>query len=160
MTLSLVTTSGAGAVVVDASVAISVSAKEAATEAQANAALAHYTGLGYEFFAPGVLVSETLYVLCGNLQAGVLTAATHAQAIQNFDTFMGFVLAPPNGDGSLVLRAEAIRGSYTCRRSADGLYVALAEQLTAVTPTVLLTLDQDLPKQATRHAPTVNVHLL
>lgn len=160
MTLSLVTTSATGAAVVDASVAISVSAKEDATEARANAALAHYTALGYEFFAPGVIVSETLYVLCGNLQTGGLTTVTPAQAVQDFDTFMGFILPPPNGDGALVLRAEAIRGSYTCRRSADGIYVALAEQLAAVRPTILLTFDQDMSKQAARNAPTVNVRLL
>ena len=64
------------------------------------------------------------------------------------------------GEGSLVLRAEEIRGSYSCRRSADGVYIALAEELTVIKPTVLLTFDEDMVKQALKNAPTVSVHLL
>ena len=54
-------------------------------------------------------------------------------------------------------RAEAIRAGYSCRRSADGIYIALAEQLTAVMPTTLLTFDQDMKSQAAKNAPTVTV---
>ncbi len=48
------------AIVLDASVAVSVTAKEAATEAKASAAINGYLAGGYEFFAPGVIVSELL----------------------------------------------------------------------------------------------------
>ena len=65
-----------------------------------------------------------------------------------------------NGEKSLVLRAEAIRTTYTCRRSADGIYIALAEELTATRPTVLLTFDKDMPNQIAKNAPTVSVQLL
>src|SRR5258708_2095394 len=111
----------AGAVVVDANVSIAVTAKEAVKEPRATARLAHYTALGYEFFAPGVLVSETLYVLCKKLETSSLTPTTQAQAIADLHTFLAFIEPPPNGEIALVLRAEAIRGSYSCRRSADGL---------------------------------------
>ena len=134
--------------------------KKRPQQPQASARLAHYTALGYEFFAPGVLVSETLYVLCKKLEAGTLTLATHAQAITDFHTLLSFIQPPPNGEISLALRAEAIRGNYTCRRSADGFYIALAEELNASRPTVLLTFDEDMAKQAARNAPSVMVELL
>ncbi len=154
------TSSPAGAVVVDANISVAVTAKETDKQPQASARLAHYTALGYEFFAPGVLVSETLYVLCKKLEKATLTPATHAQALADFHTFLSFIQAPPNGEIALVLRAEEIRGNYTCRRSADGIYVALAEELSATRPTVLLTFDEDMVKQAARNAPTVTVELL
>jgi predicted nucleic acid-binding protein len=150
--------------VLDASVAVALASKEAPTEAKANAEIAYYSSLGYEFFAPGVIVSETLYVLCdmlcGKLQDGSLSAATHAKAVQSFYLLMATTLPPPNGEASLVLRAEAIRSSYTCRRSADGIYIALAEQLALVRPTTLLTLDADMSKQAANKAAGVTVHLI
>ena len=57
-------------------------------------------------------------------------------------------------------RANEIRASYSCRRTADGIYSALAEELTQTGPTELLTFDGDLPRQAARNAPTVKVRLL
>jgi predicted nucleic acid-binding protein len=153
------TSSPTGATIIDASVAVTIVANEAG-EPKATAAINRCLAAGSEFFAPGVLVSETLYVLCGKLHDGTLSAADHAQAVQDFYDFLGFVLPPPNGERSLVLRAEAIRGSYTCRRSADGIYIALAEELTAMKPTELLTFDEDMVKQAAKHAPTVSVQLL
>ena len=72
--------------------------------------------------APGVLASEALYVLCGKLQNGVLTPAAHAQAITDLENFLSGIFPPPNGEAPLVRRAEAIRGSYVCNRSADSLY--------------------------------------
>src|SRR5579872_5072298 len=145
------TSSPPGTVVLDASVSIAVAAKEADKEPKASAEIVHYSGLGYEFFAPGALVTETLYVLCKQWESGTLAAADHAQAVQDFDALMSKVLPPPDGDGALVLRAEAIRGTYTCRRSADAVYIALAEVLTATRPTVLLTFDADMSKQAANH---------
>jgi predicted nucleic acid-binding protein len=139
---------------------VAISAKEADKEPQASAKLAQLTALGYEFFAPGLLVSESLYVLCKKLDSGLLTSANHAQAVSDFHTLMSFVQPAPQGEVSLVLRSEAIRGSYSCRRSADGLYIALAEELAATRPTILLTFDEDMAKQAARAAPAVTVELL
>lgn len=149
-----------GAVVLDASVVIAICAKETGAETKALTAIGHYSSLGYEFYAPGVLASESLYVLCGKREDGTLDAVAHDQAIIDLENLLSGILAPPDGESSLIRRAEAIRGNYTCRRSADGLYLALAEQLTATMLTVLLTFDQDMPKQAARNAPTVTVELI
>lgn len=104
----------AGAVVMDANVFIALSAREKAKLAVAEAALSAYAAKGWLFYAPGVIIAEALYVLCG----------------------------------------------YSCRRSADGIYIALAEELAQTRTTELLTFDTDLPKQAARNAPTVKVNLL
>jgi predicted nucleic acid-binding protein len=152
--------SNPGALVIDANIAVAISSNEQFTDVIAAAELARYSSLGYEFFAPGVIVSETLYVLCGKLQNGVLTSTEHAQSILDFEVLMGKILSPPDGEVALIARAEAIRGSYSCRRSADGIYIALAEMLSATRPTTLLTFDADMQKQATNSAPSVTVQLL
>jgi predicted nucleic acid-binding protein len=148
------------AVVIDANIAIAITAREALTGQVASAQVAAYSAAGCDFFAPGVLVAETLYVLCKKLNDGLLSVAEHALAVKHFQSFSSFILSPPNGDISLALRAEAIRGGYTCRRSADGIYIALAEELAVGTPTTLLTFDEDMVKQAAKHAPTVTAQLL
>src|SRR5579884_34853 len=148
------------AVVLDASAVVSLITKEAATSAKLSAELARYSANGFEFFAPGVLVGEVLYVLCGKLNDGSLSPADHARAILDFSTLMRKVLPPPSGDAALILRAEGIRGSYTCRRSADGIYIVLTEELAQTRTTVLLTLDAEMPKQAKNHAPSVAVQVI
>ena len=160
MAMTLPSSALPGCVVVDANIVVSIVAKEAAMEAKASAALSNYSALGYAFFAPGVIISEVLYVLCGKLQNGSLTQANYNKAVVSFNEIMKTILLAPNGDPSLILRAAAIRDGYTCRRTSDAIYIALAEQLAIVTTTILLTFDQDLPKQAARHAPSVNVQLL
>ncbi len=70
------------------------------------------------------------------------------------------ILPPPYGEASIVLRAEAMRSGYGCSRSADGIYIALAEELTKSMPTVILTFDQSMGNQAASHAPTVKVETL
>jgi len=149
-----------GAVVIDANVVIAISAKESGRDAMATLELANYAALGYEWFAPGTIISETLYILCGKLNSGVLSPADYAMAVQTFARMMNSILPPPGGDAALVLRAEQIGSGYGCSRSADAIYIALAEQLALSRPTVLLTFDKGLPKQASRHAPTVKVHFL
>jgi predicted nucleic acid-binding protein len=149
-----------GAVVVDANVAIAICAREAPRDLVANAELLRYASAGYQFFAPGAIVAETLFILCGKLQQGTLTGAEHAQAIGDFQILMSRVLPPPHGEAAIIARAEAIRDTYGCSRSADGIYIALAEELAAGFPTILLTFDKELQKQAARHAPVVQVQLL
>jgi len=153
-------TNSPGAVVIDANVVIAISAKEAGRDMAATAELTRYASLGYEWFAPGTIVSETLYILCGKLNSGILSPADYATAVQTFARTMNSILPPPGGDAGLVLRAEQIGGGYGCSRSADAIYIALAEQLALTRPTVLLTFDKGLPKQAAARAPTVSVHLL
>lgn len=148
-----------GAAVVDANIVISMAANEP-TEPKTSAEVVRYSMLGYEFFAPGVIVAETLYVLCVKLSDGSLSVADHALAVRKLDVFIKRVSPPPSGDAALLLRAEALRGSYSCRRSADGFYIALAEELSQTRPTVLLTYDEDMSKQATKNVPSVTVQLL
>ncbi len=150
-----------GAAVLDANTAISVCANEAATEAIINAVLDDYIDKGYLFYAPGVIVSEVLYALRNKLTGGVLTTMEHEKAVLAFNVFMQKVLPPPGGDVSLILCADQICTGYGASRSADALYIALAEALTALYPNPrLLTFDRDLPKQAACNAPGILIHLL
>jgi hypothetical protein len=100
--------------------------------ARADSEIAKYTNDGWEFFAPAVAFSETLYVLCRQRNDGVLTQADYAIAVKNLIDLIPAINPPPNGEASLVARAEQIRGSYGCARSADSIYLALAEQLVFV----------------------------
>ncbi len=160
MTVTVSASLNPGAVAIDANVMIAVSSREAGRDVIATAELANYASLGYEWFAPGTIISETLYILCGKLNSGVLSPTDYATAVQTFARTMNSVLPPPSGDATLIQRAEQIGSGYGCSRSADGIYIALAEQLALSRPTVLLTFDTGLPKQAAMHAPTVTVHLL
>jgi predicted nucleic acid-binding protein len=154
------TSSPAGAIIVDANVAIAISSKETGRDVKAAAELQNYAAQDYLFYAPGVLISETLYILCLKVQAGVITATEYAQAIVDLNRLMKDILPPPSGDAALISRAAAIGSGYGCSRSADSLYIALAEELAATTSTILLTFDADLPKQAAKNAPSVTVQLL
>jgi len=80
--------------------------------------------------------------------------------VQSLHIRMTAILPPPSGEASLILRADQICGGYGYSRSADALYIALAEEISQTTTTRLLTFDQGLPKQAARNAPLVSVHLL
>jgi predicted nucleic acid-binding protein len=149
-----------GAVVIDANVVIAICAKEARKEPVALAELATYSSRGYQFYAPGLLISEALYVLCGQEQSGTLSPVDFARAITELANLTSGILPPPQGDTALVQRAAAIRTGYGCSRAADSIYLALAEEMTQTRPTVLLTFDQGVPNQAIRNAPAVIVHLL
>lgn len=146
--------------VIDANVVIAVVAKEAGKQSLATSALAEYARQGAVFYAPGGLLMETLYVLCQKEQKGSLTSKEYGVAIRRFFTLMRDVQPPPQGERSLIPLAERIRSGFGCSRSADSLYIALAEQLSQMQTTRLLTFDKDLPNQVARNAPGVNVHLL
>jgi predicted nucleic acid-binding protein len=149
-----------GAVVIDANVVIAICAKETRKELLALTELAQYSGRGYQFYAPGLLISEALYVLCGQEQSGTLSSADFVRAITELENLTSGMLPPPQGDTALVQRAAAIRTGYGCSRAADSIYIALAEELTQTRPTFLLTFDQGVPNQAARNAPTVTVQVL
>ncbi len=149
-----------GAVVIDASVAVAICAREADREPLATSTLLRFSNLGYAFYAPGAIVAETLFVLCNKMQNGLLTAAEHAQAVLDFGTLMTKILPPPGGEASLIARTEAIRAGYSCRRSADGIYIALTEVLTSIIPATLLTFDEDMRKQSAKNSSNITVQTL
>ncbi len=158
--MATIPASSSPAIVIDANVMIALCAKETDKYAMALAQIQQYVHDGFVAYAPGGIVMETLYALCRKLQDGFLTTTEHAQAVQHFEQRMLGILPPPNGEASLVARAEQIRGTYSCRRSADALYIALAEELTQMGSTELVTFDADLQKQAAAAAPSVVVRLL
>ncbi len=149
-----------GAVIVDANIAVAIAAKETGREALATAELSSYAAQGYEWYAPGAITTETLYALCQKFHAGLLTLVEYEKAISSLEALISSLLPPPDGDSALIHRAYDIAKSYGCSRSADAVYIALAEELAKTRTTVLLTFDQDLPKQAAKHAPTVTARLL
>lgn len=147
------------AVVIDASILVSISSKEAATYIAVEAALDSYTEKGSLFFAPNVIVGEVIFALCQKLVSRVLTEAQHEKAIESFIDLAKDISMPKN-EMDLVVRANKIRQSYGCSRSADGLYIALAEDLEKIGTVVLLTLDKGMTNQAEKNAPTVTVKVL
>src|SRR5579862_3837684 len=152
--------SSPGALIIDANVTIALAAKETGREAKAIAEMSCYSLLGYVWYAPGVIVAETLYILCGKKDRGELSLADYATAVLGFQKTMTSTHPPPNGDRTLIARAEQIGNGYGCSRSADGIYIALAEEFTQTRPTVLLTFDQGMPNQAAKNAPMVTVQVL
>lgn len=148
------------AVALDATFVIAYCAKEPGRHAKADAELKNYAKNGWEFFAPGVLIAESLFVFCRKLMAGQLTPAEHAQAVLSLEMLMRAVLPTPNGDWSLIARAEQIRGASGCSHSADGIYVALAEELAKTRTTEIVTFDAGMEAQAKKNCPTLSVKLL
>jgi predicted nucleic acid-binding protein len=149
-----------GAVVVDANISVAIASKETGRDVKATMELNAYAARGYEWFAPGAIVTETLYALCQKYQAGLITTVEHEAAVSAFEVLMSIIQPPPGGEVSLVRRGYKIGDSYGCSRSADAVYISLAEELTRTRPTVLLTFDQGVPNQAAKNAPTVTVHVL
>jgi predicted nucleic acid-binding protein len=151
--------SNPGAVVVDANILISICAKEP-SHTTAETALADYATKSFAFYAPNVIVPEVLYVLCQQLQSGLLVQAEYEKAILAFKKQLAPISMPPGGDASLIDRAIEIQSGYGCSRSADCLYIALAEELAKSGAAELLTFDKGAVNQVARHAPSVKVNLL
>jgi predicted nucleic acid-binding protein len=151
--------SNPGAVVIDANILVSISSKEP-TYTTAEKALAEYALKNWAFYAPGVIVGECLYALCQKLQGGVITDAKYKTAIVILKGHVAAILPPPSGEASLIERATEIQRGYGCSRSADGLYIALAEELAKNGEAEFLTFDKAAVNQAATHAPTVKVSLL
>jgi predicted nucleic acid-binding protein len=147
-------------VVLDASFIIGYCAREPAKYAKAQAELDRYTNDRASFFAPGVAIAECLFVFCKQLKDGLLTTTEHAQAVQSLEALMRAVGPPPNGEYSLISRAEKIRGSYSCRHSNDCLYLALTDQLSSGGAAELVTFDSDMKSLAQANVPALNVNLL
>jgi predicted nucleic acid-binding protein len=152
--------SSAGAVVIDANILVSLCTKEPQTFSQANAAFNDYAQKGWEFYAPNVIVGEAVFIFCRKLQLGQLTEAEHADSLDFLIDYTALISMPAGGDASLLPRAEEVRSGYGCSRSADGLYIAFAEQLAVQGPAEILTLDGGFTNQVAKNAPTVRVNLL
>lgn len=116
-------------VVMDASTMIALCAKEPFRYASAKAEVENYARAGSLFYAPDVIVSEALYALRRKLTGGALTNTEHAQAVQSLHIRMSAILPPPGGEASLIFRADQLCAGYGASRSADALYIALAEEL-------------------------------
>ena len=54
--------SNPGALVIDANITIALASKEGGRATTALAEMAHYAQIGYMWFAPGVIIAETLYM--------------------------------------------------------------------------------------------------
>lgn len=148
------------AVVPDANVLIALCAKEADKLKTAETAFDDYTNKGYEFFAPNVLVTEVIFVLCQKLADGSLTRLEYEEALITFADYLKGIVLTPNGEASLIDRAVEIRDGYGCSRSSDAFYIALAEELAKTYDTKLLTFDKGFVNQAAKNAPTVKINLL
>ncbi|MGI8467341.1 MAG: type II toxin-antitoxin system VapC family toxin [Pyrinomonadaceae bacterium] len=147
------------AVVIDASILVSISSKEAAAYLIAQNAFDIYAKNGWEFFAPNVVVGEVLFALCRKLAAGILTETEHEKAVESFLNLMKNI-STPDDETDLVERVVEIRGNYGCSRSSDGLYIALAEDLAKIRTVELLTFDRGMINQTAKNAPTVTVKVL
>jgi predicted nucleic acid-binding protein len=158
--MATVPTSSPPSVTLDASFIVGYCAKEPGRYIKAQAELSRYASNGWELFAPGVAVAETLFVLCKKLQDGDLTVAEHADAVLAFYTLMQTVQPPPCTEFALIARAEQIRATYGCSRSADAIYLALTETLTALGTAEIVTFDSGMENQAKKNAPTATVNCL
>ncbi len=148
------------AVVIDANILIAICTNEQSTHKIASTALDDYDQRGFTFFAPSVIIAEVLYVLCLKANQNLLTVIEHEKAVQAFVNYLKAINLPPNGEASLITRAEEIRRGYGCSRTSDGLYIALAEQLTASWMVEILTFDNGYLNQAANNAPSVKVNVL
>ena len=147
-------------IVVDANVVIALCSHEPGRAQVVAAALSSYAHQGRQAYAPSVIAAEALYVLCRKRAEGVLTADEHTRAIAALHAFLSALAAPPVSDLALAARADALRGAYGCSRSADGLYLALAEHLAQDTQVDLITFDVDLAQQAAAMQLPINPVLL
>ncbi len=145
------------ALITDANIIISVCSKEPMATT-AKFALENYAKNGWEFFAPDIVVAEVLYILCQKLQNNLLTPKSYDEAIENFLDQMKVTQTP--NDARFVKRAKEIQNGYGCSRSADSIYIALAEDLTKTRIVELLTFDKGMINQAAKNAPTVTVKVL
>jgi predicted nucleic acid-binding protein len=147
-------------IALDANFIIGFCAKEPDKHSSVKVELTRFATEGAQAFAPGVIISEALFVFCKKLEKGDLNPAQHAAAVRSLETIMKVISPPPRGDGSLISRAEKIRQGRTCRRTTDGIYIALAEELASIGPAELVTFDEGLQRQARAAAPSVTVRLL
>lgn len=139
--------------VLDASAAVALCSHEPGRFDVVRSHLAGNEAAGRRTYAPGLIVGEALHVLCKKLARGELDATGHTDAVTAFVKLMAAVLPPPNGDAGLIDPAARLGAGYTCNKSNDSVYLALAEQLVAGGAVVeVVTFDDDQAKRAERLA--------
>ncbi len=141
----------------DANILIALCAKEP-KQSKAEKVLKDYANDGWEFYAPNIIVAEVLYILCQKYKGGTLTDKAYKEAVENFHDQMKAILTISDAD--LIKRAFEIQKSYGCSRSADSIYIALAEHLAKSYTVEIVTFDGGLVNQAAKNAPTVKVNVL
>ena len=147
----MATPSDPTAAVLDASAMVAWCAREAGRDAVVERFFDAAAAASKPVYAPGAIVSECLYVFCKKLAAGQLDAASHALAVRRLDEAMLLVSPPPDGDRSLVIRANRLAAGYACPKSTDSVYLALAEALAAGGEVVeVVTFDEGQAKRADR----------
>lgn len=146
-----------GFVVIDANILISLCAKEP-TQTTVKQVLENYAKDGWSFYAPNLIVAEVLYILCQKHQKNTLTDKSYQEAVENFQDQMKAIQTI--NDDILIKRAAEIQKDYGCSRSADGIYIALAEYLGKSNVVELLTFDNGFINQSAKNAPSVKVHIL
>jgi predicted nucleic acid-binding protein len=146
-----------GIVIPDANILIALCAKEP-KQSKVEKALKTYANDGWEFYAPNIIVAEVLYILCQKHQAGTLNDKTYKEAIDNFQDQMKAIITI--SDATLIQQSFEIQQSYGCSRSADSIYIALAENLAKSHTVETVTFDGGLVNQAAKNAPTVKVNVL
>ena len=82
------------AVVVDASILVSIASKESATFLTAENVLDNYTRNACEFIAPSVIVAEVMFALCQKHAAGILTEDEYEKAVESFLDLMQSIATP------------------------------------------------------------------
>ena len=157
--LAMTPISSPNLLVVDANILISISSKEALTHTIAESELKTYAHNGWEVVAPHIIVAEGMFALCQKFAAGVLTQLDYEKAIDDFNNYLKAIEMPLN-DAVLMKRAVEIRENYGCSRSSDGLYIALAEELSKTANVEILTFDKGFTNQIANNAPTVKLNLL
>ena len=147
----MATASDPTVVVLDASAAVAYAAKEPGRFGHIASHLAANRAAARDLFAPGLIVGESLYVLCKKLAKGQFDATAHTAAVAALVKLMAGVRPPPGGDASLIAPAARLAAGYTCAKSNDFVYLALAEQLVAAGEVVeVVTFDDDQAKRADR----------
>jgi len=141
----------------DANILIALCAKEP-KQSKAEKALEDYANDGWDFYAPNIIVAEVLYVLCQKHQAGTLDDKAYEESVENFEDQMKVIKT--SSDADLIKRAFEIQQDYGCSRSADGIYIALAEHLAKSHTVEIVTFDGGLVNQAAKNAPSVKVNVL
>lgn len=148
------------AIVLDASAVVAFCANEAGRYAKIKAYLDYHTSGGSLFYAPGVMIAESLFVFCRKLVDARMSASDHAIAVQALELIAGNILPPLNGEYRLIASAEQIRGAHGCGHSADSLYLALAVELAKTETVELVTFDKGLQTLAAQSTPAIVVTLL
>jgi predicted nucleic acid-binding protein len=144
-------------VITDANILIALCAKEP-KQSTAEDALEIYASKGFEFYAPSVIVPEVLFVLCKKHAEGFLTDRAYQEAIENFQDQMSAIIT--ESDADLIKRATEIHDSLGCSRSADSIYIALAEKLSKNNSVEILTFDKGFVNHVSSTVPNVKINLL